>query len=58
MDRVEDCKDASKEFSLIVKAATPKRKISTAVTPNQAAKFEEKVNQVMTQAIFRGVLER
>ena len=32
-DRVEDCKDSSKEFSLIVKAATPKRKISTEVAP-------------------------
>ena len=39
-DRLEDCKDAAKEFSLIVKAATPKRKISTAVAPNQAFNFE------------------
>ena len=36
-DRVEDCKDAAKEFSLMVKAATPKRKISTEVEPGQAA---------------------
>ena len=57
-DRVEDCKDAAKEYSLVVKAATPKRRISTAVTPNQAFNFEQKVNQVMTQAIFRQVLER
>ena len=57
-DRVEDCKDATKEFSLIVKAATPKRKISTSVTAKQAFSFEEKINQVMTQAIFRQVLER
>ena len=57
-DRVEDCKEQGKEFSLIVKAATPKRKICTEVKPNKAFDFEGKVNQVMQQAIFRQVLER
>ena len=28
-DRKSDCQDPTKEFSLVVKAATPKRKIST-----------------------------
>lgn len=57
-DRVEDCKDAKKEFNMIVKAATPKRKICTAVTPENATSFEQKVSGVMTAAIFKGVLER
>ena len=55
-DRVEDCKDSAKEFSLIVKAATPKRKVCTVVEPSQAASFETKLNQLMSQAIFRQVL--
>ena len=45
-DRIEDCKDSSKEFSLIVKAATPKRKVCTVVNANQASSFEQKMNQV------------
>ena len=57
-DRIADCKDAAKEFSLSVKAATPKRKISTIVAPNQVGSFETKMNQVVTQGIFRQVLER
>ena len=57
-DRVEDCKDSTREFSLAVKAATPKRKVSTVVSPSQAGSFEQKLSQVMTQAIFRQVLER
>ena len=56
--RVADCQDSSKEFGLTVKAATSKRSISTSVAPNQAFSFEQKMNQVMTQAIFRQVLER
>ena len=43
---------------MVVKAATPKRKVSTIVLPGQVASFESKMNQVMTQAIFRQVLER
>ena len=57
-DRIEDCKDSTKEFSLIVKAATPKRKISTEVTASNASSFEQKMNQIMTASIFRLVLER
>lgn len=57
-DKVEDCKDAKKEFTMIVKAATPKRKMSTVVTAEQALSFEQKVSTVMTNAIFKGVIER
>ena len=43
-DRVEDCKDASKEFGLMVKAATSKRKVSTVVPPKEAGAFEQKMS--------------
>ena len=57
-DRVADCKEPNKEFSLVVKAATPRRKVSTLVTADQASSFEQKMSTVMQQAIFRQVLER
>ena len=57
-DRLEDCKDKSKEFSLIVKAATPNRKVSTVVEPSQASSFEQKLTEVMQKGIFKQVLEK
>ena len=45
-DRKADCKDANKEFSLVVKAATPRRKVSTVVSADQASSFEQKMSAV------------
>lgn len=41
------------KFSLSVKAATPKLRLSCIVAPEQARDFEQKLTAVMSQAIFK-----
>ena len=57
-DRVQDSLDKTKEFSMIVKVATPKRKASTVVQPNKVHAFEGKLTTVVNQALLKSVLEK
>ena len=50
--RTELCKDQSNVFGLIVKAANPKRKISTVVEHKDVQEFHTKINSCLTESIF------
>ena len=45
--RQDLCSDLTKEFKLIVKAATPRKHFSTVVAANEVGGFEPKLTQVM-----------
>lgn len=54
-DRQTQCADASLKFALQVKAATPKKRLSTLVASEEAKDFEGKLTAIMTQAMFKNV---
>ena len=56
--RSEVSKDQTQEFGLVVKAASPKKKLSTQVPADQVFSFEQKLTQMMQQSMFRHALER
>ena len=57
-DKLNQCQDPAKEFKLVIKAAIPQKHFSTVVMPNEISTFEPKLTQLMTQAIFKEVLEK
>ena len=57
-DREASSKDPNQEFSLVIKAASKNRKIATVVPPRDVYNFEKQLTQVISQALFRSVLER
>ena len=57
-DREAQSKDPEQEFSLIVKAAARNRRLATVVAPRDVFNFEKQLTQVVTNALFRQVLER
>ena len=57
-DRQKQCQDPTKEFKVVIKAATPQKHFSTIVLPNEAGAFEIKLTQVMQQALFKDILAK
>ena len=54
--RDEQCKLPG-DFPLSVKAATPKRRLSTVVQPADARDFEAKLSTIMNAAMFKRIVE-
>ena len=56
--RVEECGSSTREFSLIVKAATPKRRLATLVTAKDSASFQAKMTTAMQSGMFKAAMEQ
>ena len=54
-DRQNQSADPDAKFALQVKAATPKKRLSTIVASEEAKEFESKLTAIMTQAMFKNV---
>ncbi len=50
-----ECADRTKEFDLIVRAANPKRKVSTVVKAANSYTFQKSMVSIMQQQMFKDV---